>query len=31
MPLGMVLREVGGKLSHVYFPTTSIVSILYDM
>src|SRR5262249_55314085 len=24
-----VLYESGGKLSHVYFPTTSIVSILY--
>ncbi len=29
MPLGKVLYESGRKLSHVYFPTTSIVSLLY--
>ena len=29
MPLGKVLYEPGIKLSHVYFPTTSIVSLLY--
>ncbi|MEO5672685.1 MAG: Crp/Fnr family transcriptional regulator [Ramlibacter sp.] len=29
MPLGEVLSESGGRLSHVYFPTTSIVSLLY--
>jgi CRP-like cAMP-binding protein len=29
MPLGEVLYESGGKLTHVYFPTTSIVSLLY--
>jgi CRP-like cAMP-binding protein len=29
MPLGKVLYESGGKLTHVYFPTTSIVSLLY--
>ena len=29
MPLGDVLYESGGKLSHIYFPTTSIVSLLY--
>jgi CRP-like cAMP-binding protein len=29
MPLGAVLYEAGGTLSHVYFPTTSIVSLLY--
>ena len=29
MPLGRVLYESGGKLTHVYFPTTSIVSLLY--
>lgn len=29
MPLGTVLYESGGHLSHVYFPTTSIVSLLY--
>src|SRR5512147_2886997 len=31
MPLGRVLYESGGKLSHVYFPTTAIVSLLYVM
>ncbi len=31
MPLGKVLYESGRKLSHVYFPTTSIVSLLYVM
>jgi CRP-like cAMP-binding protein len=31
MPLGRVLYESGGTLSHVYFPTTSIVSLLYVM
>ena len=29
MPLGQVLYESGTTLSHVYFPTTSIVSMLY--
>ena len=29
MPLGRVLYESGGKPSHVYFPITSIVSLLY--
>jgi CRP-like cAMP-binding protein len=29
MPLGQVLYESGGHLNHVYFPTTSIVSLLY--
>jgi len=29
LPLGRVLHEPGGRLSHLYFPTTSIVSILY--
>ncbi len=29
MPLGEALYESGGQLSHVYFPTTSIVSLLY--
>jgi CRP-like cAMP-binding protein len=29
MPLGQVLYESGGQLQHVYFPTTSIVSLLY--
>jgi CRP-like cAMP-binding protein len=31
LPLGMVLYESGGTLSHVYFPTTAIVSLLYVM
>ena len=31
MPLGEVLYESGGQLHHVYFPTTSIVSMLYVM
>jgi CRP-like cAMP-binding protein len=29
MPLGQVLYESGGRLDHVYFPTTCIVSLLY--
>ncbi len=31
MPLGKVLYESGSSLSHVYFPATSIVSLLYVM
>src|SRR6188472_1839901 len=31
MALGEVLYEPGGHLRHVYFPTTSIVSLLYVM
>lgn len=31
MPLGQVLYESGRPMSHVYFPTTSIVSLLYVM
>ncbi len=31
MPLGQVLYESGSTLGHVYFPTTSIVSLLYVM
>jgi CRP-like cAMP-binding protein len=31
MPLGQVLYESGNTLSHVYFPTTSIISLLYVM
>ena len=31
MPLGEVLYESGGQLRYVYFPTTSIVSLLYVM
>lgn len=29
MPLGQVLYESGRTMSHVYFPTTAIVSLLY--
>jgi hypothetical protein len=31
MPLGQVVYEAGSTLSHVYFPTTAIVSLLYVM
>ena len=31
MPLGQVLYEPGATLSHVYFPTDAIVSLLYVM
>jgi CRP-like cAMP-binding protein len=31
MPLGDVLYESGSHMRHVYFPTTSIVSLLYVM
>jgi len=31
LPLGMVLYESGGTLGYVYFPTDSIVSLLYVM
>jgi CRP-like cAMP-binding protein len=31
MPLGEVLYESGGELRYVYFPTTSIISLLYVM
>jgi CRP-like cAMP-binding protein len=31
LPLGEALYEAGSKLRHVYFPTTSIVSLLYVM
>jgi CRP-like cAMP-binding protein len=31
LPLGQVLYEAGSVLSHVYFPTTAIVSLLYVM
>ncbi len=29
MPLGWVLYEFGGRLNHVYFPVSGIVSLLY--
>jgi CRP-like cAMP-binding protein len=31
LPLGSVIYESGGSLSHVYFPITAIVSLLYVM
>ena len=31
MPLGLVLHESGAAMSHVYFPITSVVSLLYVM
>ncbi len=31
LPLGEVLYEAGAVMSHVYFPTTAIVSLLYVM
>jgi CRP-like cAMP-binding protein len=31
MPLGQVIYESGSKMSHVFFPTTAIVSLLYVM
>src|ERR1700694_1900726 len=31
LPLGEVLYESGTTLTHVYFPTTAIVSLLYVM
>ncbi len=31
LPLGKVLYEPGMKMSYVYFPTTSIVSLLYAL
>lgn len=31
LPLGQVLYETGSPLSHVYFPTTAIVSLVYVM
>jgi len=31
MPLGWAVYEAGGKMGYLYFPTTSIVSLLYVM
>ena len=31
LPLGKVLFESGDKLSHIYFPSSSVVSLLYIM
>jgi CRP-like cAMP-binding protein len=31
LPLGKALYESGDKLEHVFFPTTSIVSLLYEL
>jgi len=30
MPLGMSIYESGSPIQHAYFPTTSIVSLLYE-
>ncbi len=31
LPLGKVLSESGFKMAHLYFPTTAIVSLLYEL
>ena len=31
LPLGWAVYEAGGHLGYLYFPTTSIVSLLYVM
>jgi CRP-like cAMP-binding protein len=31
MPIGRILHESGSRLSHIFFPTTSIVSLLHVM
>lgn len=31
MPLGKVLSESGFKMTHLYFPTTAIISLLYEL
>jgi CRP-like cAMP-binding protein len=31
LPLGKALCEPGDKMNHVYFPTTAIVSLLYEL
>ncbi len=31
LALGQVIYESGGQMSHVYFPTNSIISLLYTM
>jgi CRP-like cAMP-binding protein len=31
MPLGKAVYESGDRLNHVYFPTTAIVSLLYEL
>lgn len=31
MPIGKVIYEPGDKMSHVYFPTNCIVSLIYEM
>jgi len=31
MPLGLILSESGAKKTHLYFPTSAIVSLLYNL
>jgi CRP-like cAMP-binding protein len=31
LPLGKVLYEPGDKMTHIYFPTTAIISLLYEL
>lgn len=31
LPLGKVIYEAGDKMTHIYFPTTAIISMLYIM
>lgn len=31
MPAGEILYDSGTQLQHAYFPTTAIVSLMYDM
>lgn len=31
LPLGKVLSESGFKMTHLYFPSTAIISLLYDL
>jgi CRP-like cAMP-binding protein len=31
LPAGQVLYESGGRLDHIYFPTTAVISCLYTM
>jgi CRP-like cAMP-binding protein len=31
LPLGLVLHESGSTLSHLYFPTTAVLTLLYEL